>query len=175
GDDVAHLLQLNACVQELAGTLHVMLVHLLGRDTCKIKLDRRVLAIDAVIERCELRHPFTIGLFVKLHDVLEHDLHGLADTDNSARDIGKGTGGDRERRWVEGAGFAIFERRCCRTRRAYILHYPRDEARNRHSDDDERNVEHDVGMDDLERCGSAQIFKWWLENSEGSQRYHRAN
>jgi hypothetical protein len=48
-----------------------------------------MLAVNAVIQCGERLDLGVIGAFIKLEDALQHDLNGLADSNDFARDIGE--------------------------------------------------------------------------------------
>ncbi len=59
------------------------------RHLGEIELDRRVLAVDAVVEGGQRLDLLVVGLLVELDDALQHDLDGLADAHHLARGVGQ--------------------------------------------------------------------------------------
>ena len=81
-------------------------------DLGEIELDRRVLAVDAVVERRQRLDLVVVGRLVELHDALQHDLDRLADAHHLARRVGERLAGRVER--------ALVERATVRSRRARL-------------------------------------------------------
>ena len=72
-------------------------------DLGQIELYRRVLAVDAVVERGQRLDLVGVGALVELDDALQHDLDGLADAHHLAGGVGERLARACRARFVERA------------------------------------------------------------------------
>ena len=109
-DDVADLLELDAGADQLLAAQRLVLGERVLGDLGEVEFYRRVLAVDAVVERGQRLDLVGVGALIEFDDALQHDLDGLADPHHFARRIGQ-----RLARYVERA---FVERARARRRRA---------------------------------------------------------
>ena len=176
-DDVADLLELDAGADQFLAAQRFGFGKLAAGHLGEIELDRRVLAVDAVVERRQRLDLVVVGRLVELHDALQHDLDRLADAHHLARRVGERLGRRVERGLGERGDFGrceiVFASRA-RSICVEPLGEPVDEAGERHAEQHQREVEGDMGVDELVGdVGAEQAERRRKQDDRGEQRSAR--